>query len=49
VVLDEVDRLVEGVLCAETDDLDLVTVIASELLDDGSLPVADGSMRSPHP
>ena len=48
-LVDELDGLVEGVLGAVSDDLDLVQVISSELLDVGSFPTAGGSMRRPRP
>jgi hypothetical protein len=47
--VDELECLVEAVLCAVTDDLDVIEVISSELLDVGSFPTAGGSMRRPRP
>ena len=48
-VVDEVMCLAEVVLCAEPDDFDRVCILSSELLDVGSFPSANRSMRCPHP
>ena len=41
--------LLQAVLGADADDVDLIAMLASELLDLRGFPVADGSVRRPEP
>ena len=47
--VDEFVSCIEPDLGAEANYLDYVCVLSSELLDIGSFPIANWSIRSPHP
>ena len=47
--VDEVMSCIETHLGPEANNFNYVCVLSSELLDIGSFPIANGSIRSPHP